>query len=164
MFESNTNLDHQGCDNQGHTFGAELLITTTTTTASGKYGRLWRRSLYVGFFITLNKKTLSHQEPSLLSPPYTPLPQEPPAHESEKFNRSPSVQSRHVIDVHSDNEKEKEVDELELLRETVAQIVKGEDLNYLRRLGGVDQVLGRLGSNLEVINIIYTYPVSLKAF
>ena len=134
MFKSNTN---QACDTEAQTLGAGLLITTTTT--SPKYGRCWRKSLYVGIFITL-KKTPDDQESPLSSPSYDPLPEEPPARTS----------SDHVIDVDSDNERVIDVDDEELLPKKVAEIVKQRDLNALRSLGGVDWVLARLHSNLEV--------------
>lgn len=135
MFESKTN---QACDTEAQTLGASFLITTT------KYGRCWRKSLYVGFFITL-KKTPDDQESPLPSPSYVPLPEERPA-ASEILERTSSV---HVIDVHSDNGSDIDVDDEELLQETVAKIVKRRDLNRLRRLGGVDGVLARWRSNLE---------------
>nr|POF23197.1 calcium-transporting atpase 12, plasma membrane-type [Quercus suber] len=139
MFESNTNQD---CDTEAQTLGASFLITTTTT--SPKYGRFWRKSLYVGIFITL-KKPADDQESPLSSSSYVPLPEEPPA-ASEILERT---SSDHVIDVHSDNGSDKDVDDEELLPETVAEIVKQKNLNYLRRLGGVDRVLARLRSNLK---------------
>lgn len=127
MFESNTN---QACDTEAQTLGAGLLITTTTT--SPKYGRFWRKSLYVGIFITL-KKTPDDQE--------SPLPKEPPA-SSEILERTSSF---HVIDIHSEQP----------FAENVAEIVKQRDLNGLRRLGGIDGVLALLRSNLEVINLLH---------
>ncbi|XP_030932648.1 calcium-transporting ATPase 12, plasma membrane-type-like [Quercus lobata] len=117
MFESTTN---QACDIEAQTLGAGLLITTTTI--SPKYGRIWRKSLYVGLFIT-QKKT-----------PYDPLPEEPPA-ASKILERASSV---HI-----------DVDDEEHLPEIIAEIVKQRDLNSLKRLGGVDEVLARLRSNLK---------------
>ena len=147
MFESNTN---EACDTEAQTLGAGLLITTTTT--SPKYGRFWRKSLYVGIFITL-KKTPDDQESPPSSPSYVPLPEEPPA-ASEILERT---SSDHVIDVQSDNGRDIDVDYEELLPETVkvAKIVKRKDLNSLRRLGGVDGVLARRRSNLEVISLLH---------
>ena len=147
MFESNTN---EACDTEAQTLGAGLLITTTTT--SPKYGRFWRKSLYVGIFITL-KKTPDDQESPLPSPSYVSLPEEPAA-ASEILEGTSSV---HVIDVDSDNGRDIDVDDEELLPETVAvaKIVKRKDLNSLRRLGGVDGVLARRRSNLEVINLLH---------
>ncbi|KAF3969699.1 hypothetical protein CMV_006536 [Castanea mollissima] len=124
MFESNTN---QAYDTEAQTLGAGLLITTTTT--SPKYGRFWRKSLYVGIFITL-KKTPDDQE--------SPLPKEPPA-SSEILERTPSF---HVIDVHSEQAFSEKVAE-------IVKIVKQRDLNGLARLGGVDSVLALLRSNSE---------------
>ena len=124
MFESNTN---QACDTEAQTLGASFLITTTTT--SLKYGRVWRRSLYVRIFISRKK-----------------------GKKSSLLERTSSV---HVIDVHSDNGGDIDVDDEELLPETVAEIVKRRDLNFLRSLGGVDRVHARLRSNLKVINLLY---------
>ncbi|KAL4619921.1 hypothetical protein ACB092_06G115900 [Castanea dentata] len=124
MFESNTN---QAYDTEAQTLGAGLLITTTTT--SPKYGRFWRKSLYVGIFITL-KKTPDDQE--------SPLPKEPPA-SSEILERTPSF---HAIDVHSEQAFSEKVAE-------IVKIVKQRDLNGLGRLGGVDSVLALLRSNSE---------------
>lgn len=147
MFESNTN---QVCDTEAQTLGAGLLITTTTT--SPKYGRFWRKSLYVGIFITL-KKTPDEQESPLSSPSYVALPEEPPA-ASEIPARTSSFQA---IDVHSDNGRDIDVDDEQPFPKTVAEIVKQKDLNHLRRLGGVDGVLARLRSNSEVINLFCIY-------
>ncbi|KAF3969700.1 hypothetical protein CMV_006537 [Castanea mollissima] len=140
MFESNSN---QACDTEAQTLGAGLLITTTTTTTSPKYGRFWRKSLYVGIFITL-KKTPDEQESPLSSPSYVALPEEPPA------------ASEILIDVYSDNGRDIDhVDDEQPFQETVAEIVKivkQKDLNRLRRLGGDDWdhwVLARLRSNSE---------------
>ncbi|KAF2292398.1 hypothetical protein GH714_021841 [Hevea brasiliensis] len=53
--------DDRDCDGDGISLGATLLFTGTTTTSfSGKYDRLWRRSrlVIVGIFISLKKKSL----------------------------------------------------------------------------------------------------------
>jgi hypothetical protein len=75
-------------------------------------------------------------------------------------------QSHHVIEMTSVDREKKEADED---RKKVAQIVKQNDLNSLKKLGGVDRVARLLGSNLKVIiaslfysrNTIHTIIASL---
>ncbi|XP_061361164.1 putative calcium-transporting ATPase 13, plasma membrane-type isoform X2 [Gastrolobium bilobum] len=77
--------------------GASLLLTS-------KYTKIWRKSLYIGFLISLKKPTTSsgsHESP-LSSVPYTSLPpSEPPA-------RTSSAKSFVAIEIVSDAEEEKE--------------------------------------------------------
>ncbi|KAL2582412.1 hypothetical protein GLYMA_14G008100v4 [Glycine max] len=102
--------------------GATLLLTTT---GNSKYTRIWRRSLYIRFLISVKKPTTSidnHESPpSLLSSvPYTSL---PPARTSSSV----------AIDI-----KEEETEEH--IRRDIARIVKEKDLRSLGLLGGVDSV------------------------
>ncbi|KAJ9169946.1 hypothetical protein P3X46_018087 [Hevea brasiliensis] len=146
--------DDRDCDGDGISLGATLLFTgtgagTTTTSFSGKYARFWRRSrLVVGIFISLKKKPLDHQSP--VPSPSSSIPYVPPLPplSSDQLPRTSSSQSRHTIDIHSDNE-EGEVDDEQLLRESIARIVKEKDLESLKQFGGVKRIASILTSNSE---------------
>ncbi|XP_059449556.1 calcium-transporting ATPase 12, plasma membrane-type-like [Corylus avellana] len=83
-----------------------------------------------------------HQESPQLSPsstiPCAPCPQEPAPIDTK--------QSQHVIEMTSVDREKKEADEDQ---KKVAQIVKQNNLNSLKKLGGVDRVARLLGSNLK---------------
>ncbi|KAB1208683.1 Calcium-transporting ATPase 10, plasma membrane-type [Morella rubra] len=145
MFQSKTENDNLvGDENEESILSVGLLITTST--AGGKYSRLWRRSLCIGIFISL-RKNLIRQESPPPTPTYAPCPQEPvPAAASEQLSRTSSSQSRCVIDIH-DNEEEKEANAEEILRNKVVQAVKERNLNSLRRIGCVNEVAALFGAN-----------------
>ena len=110
--------------------GASLLITTTTTTtSSSKYNKKWRKSLYIGFLISLKKPTTSgenYEESLPPSPPsslpYTSVPPSPPA-------RTSSTKSSVGIDMPSHTQEG-----------DIAEIVKKKDLKSLLELGGIGVV------------------------
>lgn len=126
MTQASMSLESDGANIE---LGASLLITTTTTTtttSSSKYNKKWRKSLYIGFLISLKKPTTStenYQESPPPSPissvPYTSLPPTPPA-------RTSSAKSSVGIDIPSHTQ---EVD--------IAEIVKKKDLKSLLELGGI---------------------------
>lgn len=95
------------------------------TIKKDKYIRIWRRSLYIRFLISVKKSTTS----------YTSL---PPA-------RTSSSKSSVAIDIEEDEQKEKE----ERIWSDIAQVVKDEDLKSLHDLGGVDFVSTVLGSQRQ---------------
>jgi hypothetical protein len=119
--------------------GASLLITTTSSDSS-KYSKKWRKSLYIGFLISLKKPTTSsdpYEESTspFSSAPYTSL---PPA-------RSSSAKSFVSIDIVShvqeeDGEEEGDGVVEQPVRDDIARIVKEKDLKSLLELGGVGRV------------------------
>ncbi|KAI9080934.1 hypothetical protein K1719_037095 [Acacia pycnantha] len=106
---------------------ASLLVTST----SNKYGRLWRRTLYIRIFISLTRtaRTPTATLQSEQLPHYTPLP-----------TRTSSAKSSCTIDVASDNQEEDTVRSEVRIKSDIARIVKDKDLESLRELGGVDRV------------------------
>ncbi|TKY57476.1 putative calcium-transporting ATPase 13 [Spatholobus suberectus] len=121
-----------GGDGANIELGATLLGATITR---GKYTRIWRKSLYVGLFISVKKPTTStgnHESPPspLSSVPYTSL---PPA-------RTFSSKSYVAIDIR---------DVEECISSDIARIVKDQDLKSLQELGGVDFVSTVLGSQRQ---------------
>ncbi|KAK4276361.1 hypothetical protein QN277_019318 [Acacia crassicarpa] len=106
---------------------ASLLVTSTNK----KYGRLWRRTLYIRIFISLTRtpRTPTATLQSEQLPHYTPLP-----------TRTSSAKSSCTIDVAPDNEEEDTVRSELRIKNDIARIVKDKDLESLRQLGGVDRV------------------------
>lgn len=100
--------------------GATLLLSTSNT--SSKYLRMWRRTLYIRFLISVKKSTTSSRDDAEFS--YTSL---PPA-------RTSSSKSSVAIDIEEEEEKK------ERIRIDIARIVKDKDLKSLQELGGVDFV------------------------
>jgi len=106
---------------------ASLLITATATSSSSKYSKKWRKSLYIGFIISLKKPTTSsenYEEIESLppSPLSSVLPPSPPA-------RTSSAKSYVGIDITSHTQEG-----------DIAEIVKNKDLKSLLEFGGVDRV------------------------
>jgi len=125
MTQPSMSLESDGANIE---LGASLLITTTTTTttSSSKYNKKWRKSLYIGFLISLKKPTTSTENyeesppPSPISSvPYTSLPPSPPA-------RTSSAKSSVGIDIPSHTQEG-----------DIAEIVKKKDLKSLLELGGI---------------------------
>jgi hypothetical protein len=132
--------------------GASLLLTTTSCDSS-KYSKKWRKSLYIGFLISLKKPTTSsdpYEESTspFSSAPYTSL---PPA-------RSSSAKSFVSIDIVShvqeeDGEEEERDGVVEQpVRDDIARIVKEKDLKSLLELGGVGRVCNVLQAQSQHSN------------
>ncbi|RDY08841.1 Calcium-transporting ATPase 12, plasma membrane-type, partial [Mucuna pruriens] len=111
--------------------GVELGATATiilTTTSKKNYSRIWRRSLYIRFFISVKKPTTSSGNHD--SPLYTSLP-------PSRTSSSDSYVAISVGDVE------------ECIISDIAQIVKDQDLESLQKLGGVDYVCAVLGGQRQ---------------
>jgi hypothetical protein len=131
--------------------GASLLLTTTSCDSS-KYSKKWRKSLYIGFLISLKKPTTSsdpYEESTspFSSAPYTSL---PPA-------RSSSAKSFVSIDIVShvqeeDGEEEGDGVVEQPVRDDIARIVKEKDLKSLLELGGVGRVCNVLQAQSQHSN------------
>ncbi|KAJ4730196.1 Calcium-transporting ATPase [Melia azedarach] len=87
----------------------------------------------------------SFEDEGTPSSSYDPVPPSPVEH---ALGRNLSAQSRHAIDMPSDNEEEEVKSEEEKLRDTAARIVKEKDLNSLREFGGIVKVAATFGSDL----------------
>ncbi|KAJ7960267.1 Calcium-transporting ATPase [Quillaja saponaria] len=152
MFEANGTIgvtseaSENGAESAGMTVGASLLITS-------KYGKLWRRSIYVGIFISIKKTTpVSKPQLTSVSPsPLTSIPNYPiPPPTSTVVSEGPpsrtsSNKSYCALEVGSDQSDQEENDDdddgVVGFRKKVDRIVKDKDLNALHQLGGLDQVL-----------------------
>ncbi|CAK8538997.1 unnamed protein product [Lathyrus sativus] len=125
---SQTNISSDGGNIE---LGASLLIS------GSKYNKIWRKSLYVGFMISLKKPTTfsSNYEESTSSLLSGSLHRSPPA-------RTSSAKSFVSIDVISRVQKEREEDDMveERVRTDIDRIVKEKDLKSLVELGGVGRV------------------------
>ncbi|CAL5190829.1 unnamed protein product [Lathyrus oleraceus] len=126
---SETNISSDGGNIE---LGASLLIS------GSKYNKIWRKSLYVGFMISLKRPTTfsNNYEESTSSLLYDSLHHSPPA-------RTSSAKSFVSIDVDSHvQEEEREEDDVveEHVKTDIARIVKEKDLKSLVELGGVGRV------------------------
>ncbi|XP_031267946.1 calcium-transporting ATPase 12, plasma membrane-type-like [Pistacia vera] len=95
---------------------------------------------------SLSKRSFKNQDGSASTSSYAPVPASPAA--DQGLRRNLSTQSRHAIDIPSDNELE-EKSEQEKLVDHVVRIVKERNLNSLKAFGGVQEVASVFGSHLE---------------
>jgi len=112
--------------------GATFLGSTTLT--KGKYTRIWRKSLYIRWFLISVKKPASSGGSSHESPPPSPdsaLPSIP--YTSLSFARTSSSKSYVAVDIE------------ECISSDAAGIVKDQDVDSLPGLAEVDLVSGVLG-------------------
>ncbi|CAJ1971575.1 unnamed protein product [Sphenostylis stenocarpa] len=116
--------------------GATLLGSTTVT--RGKYTRIWRKSLYIRFLISVKKSASSSDNHESPPSPDSPLPSIP--YTSFSPARTSPSGSYVTIDVR---------DEEDYINNNIARIVKAQDLKSLHELGGVDSVSTVLGGQRQ---------------
>ncbi|KAJ0111861.1 hypothetical protein Patl1_01851 [Pistacia atlantica] len=93
---------------------------------------------------SLSRRSFKNQDGSASTSSYAPVPASPAA--DQGLRRNFSTQSRHAIDIPSDNEVE-EKSEQEKLVDHVVRIVKERNLNSLKAFGGVQEVASVFGDD-----------------
>ncbi|KAJ0052170.1 hypothetical protein Pint_01862 [Pistacia integerrima] len=127
--QTNSNSSHQedsNTNNSGHENGVVDLVLKA--------------------YNSLSRRSFKNQDGSASTSSYAPVIASPAA--DQGVRRNLSTQSRHAIDIPSDNEVEQK-SEQEKLVDHVVRIVKERNLNSLKAFGGVQEVASVFGSHLE---------------